>query len=64
MQLLLHYSHYEIVSVKEKYYPARIKQWLKFMVKHYAEAEALFLQVRVMKKTPDILALLKSEAEH
>ena len=63
IQLLLHYSHYEIVSVKEKYYPARIKQWLKFMVKHYTEADALFLQVRIMKKTPEILALLKSEAE-
>ncbi|MBW8186669.1 tRNA dihydrouridine(16) synthase DusC [Shewanella nanhaiensis] len=64
MQLLLKYSEYEIVSVKEKYYPARIKQWLKFMVKQYPQADALFTQVRVMKQTQEILALLRSEAEN
>ncbi|WP_064791708.1 tRNA dihydrouridine(16) synthase DusC [Shewanella woodyi] len=64
MQLLVQYSEYEIVSVKEKYYPARIKQWLKFMVKQYPQADTLFAQVRVMKQTQEILALLRSEAEN
>ncbi|WP_394392382.1 tRNA dihydrouridine(16) synthase DusC [Shewanella woodyi] len=64
MQLLLQYSEYEIVSIKEKYYPARIKQWLKFMVKQYPQADTLFAQVRVMKQTQEILALLRSEAEN
>jgi len=59
-QLLLQYSEYEIVSTKEKYYPARIKQWLRFIVRQYEEAEVLFAQVRVMKQTADILALLKT----
>jgi len=57
-QLLLQYSEYEIVSTKEKYYPARIKQWLRFIVLQYEEAETLFRQVRVMKQTNDILAAL------
>ncbi len=59
-QLLLQYSEYEIVSTKEKYYPARIKQWLRFIVHQYEEAEILFRQVRVMKQTTDILAALKT----
>ncbi|WP_299789725.1 tRNA dihydrouridine(16) synthase DusC [uncultured Shewanella sp.] len=59
-QLLIQYSEYEIVSAKEKYYPARIKQWLRFIVHQYDEAELLFRQLRVMKQTADILSLLKS----
>ncbi|RTR26775.1 tRNA dihydrouridine(16) synthase DusC [Shewanella atlantica] len=59
-QLLLQYSEYEIVSAKEKYYPARIKQWLRFIVLQYEEADLLFRQVRVMKQTADILAALKA----
>ncbi len=59
-QLLLQYSEYEIVSTKEKYYPARIKQWLRFIVLQYEEADLLFRQVRVMKQTTDILAALKA----
>lgn len=58
--LLIQYSDFEIVSEKEKYYPARIKQWLRFIARHYSEGEALFLQVRVLKHTPDILSLLKN----
>lgn len=61
LQLLLQYSEYEIVSEKEKYYPARIKQWLKFIAKQYSQADELFVQVRVLKKTPDILTLLKAQ---
>ena len=62
LQLLLQYSDYEIVSEKEKYYPARIKQWLKFIAKQYNEADELFTQVRVLKKTPEILSLLRALA--
>ncbi|WP_076409107.1 tRNA dihydrouridine(16) synthase DusC [Shewanella sp. UCD-KL12] len=60
LHLLLQYSEYEIVSEKEKYYPARIKQWLKFIANQYSEADELFMELRVLKKTPDILTLLKS----
>ena len=62
LQLLLQYSDYEIVSEKEKYYPARIKQWLKFIAKQYTEADELFTRVRVLKKTPEILSLLRALA--
>ncbi|WP_028773016.1 tRNA dihydrouridine(16) synthase DusC [Shewanella waksmanii] len=58
-QLLLQYSEFEIVSDKEKYYPARIKQWLKFIARHYPEGEQLFVELRVLKQTKDILSLLK-----
>lgn len=58
--LLIQYSEFEIVSEKEKYYPARIKQWLRFIARHYLEGEALFLQVRVLKNTAEILSLLRS----
>jgi len=58
-QLLVQYSYYEIVSDKEKYYPARIKQWLRFISRGYQEAKELFIQVRTMKKTAEILALLE-----
>ncbi|QYK02896.1 tRNA dihydrouridine(16) synthase DusC [Shewanella psychrotolerans] len=57
--LLIQYSDFEIVSEKEKYYPARIKQWLRFIARHYSEGEQLFLQVRVLKNTKQILSLLK-----
>ncbi|MEI6859768.1 MAG: tRNA dihydrouridine(16) synthase DusC [Shewanella sp.] len=60
LRLLLQYSDYEIVSDKQKYYPARIKQWLKFIAKQYREADELFTQVRVLKKTPEILSLLRN----
>jgi tRNA-dihydrouridine synthase C len=58
--LLIQYSDFEIVSEKEKYYPARIKQWLRFIARHYSEGEQLFLQVRVLKNTQQILSLLKN----
>ncbi|ABO24108.1 tRNA dihydrouridine(16) synthase DusC [Shewanella loihica] len=60
LALLLQYSEFEIVSEKEKYYPARIKQWLRFIARHYEEGEALFRQVRVLKDTQSILSLLRS----
>ena len=59
LALLLQYSEFEIVSEKEKYYPARIKQWLRFIARHYEEGEALFRQVRVLKDTQSILTLLR-----
>lgn len=58
--LLIQYSDFEIVSEKEKYYPSRIKQWLRFIARHYSEGEQLFLQVRVLKNTQQILSLLKN----
>ncbi len=60
LKLLLQYSNYEVVNEKQKYYPARLKQWLKFIAKQYSEADELFNQVRVLKKTPEILSLLRN----
>lgn len=60
VELMLEYSEIEIVSLKQQYYPARIKQWLKFMVKQYPQADALFTELRLLKQTDEIIALLKS----
>ncbi len=57
--LLIQYSDFEIVSEKQQYYPARIKQWLRFISRHYPEAKQLFLQLRILKDTDQILCLLQ-----
>ncbi len=57
--LLIQYSDFEIVNEKQKYYPARIKQWLRFISRRYPEAEQLFLQLRILKDTDQILCLLQ-----
>lgn len=45
-QLLVNYSGYELYGDKGKYYPNRIKQWLKYLSKQYTEAEELFQNIR------------------
>ncbi|MCE9678654.1 tRNA dihydrouridine(16) synthase DusC [Shewanella sp. AS1] len=57
--LLIQYSEFEVVSEKQQYYHARIKQWLRFISRHYEQAEALFLQIRILKDTRQILSLLQ-----
>jgi len=58
--LLLSYTACETYGDKSKYYPNRIKQWLKYLKLEYVEAQALFQEVRILKTAPDIIAVLKS----
>jgi len=57
--LLLSYTACETYGDKSKYYPNRIKQWLKYLKLEYVEAQALFQEVRTLKTAPDIIAVLK-----
>jgi len=58
LQLLAHYSRKETLGDKEKYYPNRIKQWLKYLKLAYPEADGLFNRIRTYKSADAILAQL------
>lgn len=53
--LLVRYSGYELYGDKGKYYPNRIKQWLGYLSRQYPQAEALFMEIRALKKSEEIL---------
>ncbi len=57
-QLLIKYSEIETTGSKEKYYPQRIKQWLRYIAMQYTEGQELFIRVRSIKSTNDILKAL------
>jgi tRNA-dihydrouridine synthase C len=57
-KLLLKYTEYETYGDKSKYYPNRIKQWLKYLKLEYTEADALFQEVRTLKTAEAIRGLL------
>ncbi|MFA3790100.1 tRNA dihydrouridine(16) synthase DusC [Aliiglaciecola sp. SL4] len=57
--LLLTYSGYEIFGDKGRYYPNRIKQWLGYLKVQYPQAENLFLRIRALTKSADIVAVLQ-----
>jgi tRNA-dihydrouridine synthase C len=56
--LLFEYTQCETYGDKSKYYPNRIKQWLKYLKLQYAEADTLFQEVRTLKTAQEISALL------
>lgn len=53
--LLLDYTRCETYGDKTKYYPNRIKQWLKYLKLQYAEADALFQEIRTLKTAEGII---------
>ncbi len=57
-KLLLNYTRCETYGDKSKYYPNRIKQWLKYLKLQYSEAAELFQEVRTLKTAQDIIATL------
>ncbi len=54
-QLLVQYSGFEVFGNKGKYYPNRVKQWLTYLKREYAEAEALFMQIRRLQEASEIV---------
>lgn len=58
--LLVRYSGYELYGDKGKYYPNRIKQWLGYLSRQYPQAEALFTEIRALKKSEEILIKIQS----
>lgn len=57
-QLLLDYTECEIYGDRSKYYPNRIKQWLKYLKLQYVEADELFQEIRTLKTAESIVSRL------
>lgn len=56
--LLLDYTRCETYGDKSKYYPNRIKQWLKYLKLQYSEADQLFQEIRTLKTAEAIIEKL------
>lgn len=56
--LLLNYTRCETYGDKSKYYPNRIKQWLKYLKLQYPEAQQLFQEIRTLKTAEAIIKTL------
>ncbi|MCE2573228.1 tRNA dihydrouridine(16) synthase DusC [Motilimonas eburnea] len=59
VNLLLQYSGLECSGDKHLYFGNRIKQWLKYVVCSYSQAQALFDEIRPCRKTDEILSILQ-----
>ena len=57
-KLLLTYTELETYGDKSKYFPNRIKQWLRYLKLQYVEADELFNDIRTLKTAESIKALL------
>ncbi|XOV77385.1 MAG: tRNA dihydrouridine(16) synthase DusC [Aestuariibacter sp.] len=62
LSLLIRYSGFELYGDKGKYFPNRIKQWLKYLLMQYPQAAELFKEIRTLRKSSDIVALLEHAA--
>ncbi|HIF9240050.1 TPA: tRNA dihydrouridine(16) synthase DusC [Photobacterium damselae] len=58
LDLLLHYSTFEIKGDKGLYYPNRIKQWFAYLRHEYPQAKAHFADVRRHNKAQPIVDIL------
>lgn len=56
--LLLGYTEFETRGDKSKYFPNRIKQWLKYLKNHFQQADELFDEIRRLKTAEEIKAAL------
>jgi len=59
--LLVKYTKQEIYGDKDKYYPNRIKQWLRYLKVQYPEADDLFTSIRRLKKADDIVKMIREK---
>ncbi len=63
LAMLMRYSEYEIAGDKGLYYSNRIKQWFSYLRLQYPEAEVLFQQLRLLRKSADIVARLQQQLQ-
>lgn len=61
LELLMRYSEFEMAGDKGKYYANRVKQWFSYLKLQYPQAAYLFQQLRLLRTSSDILALLLAE---
>ncbi|HEY0921848.1 tRNA dihydrouridine(16) synthase DusC [Rheinheimera pacifica] len=64
LELLMRYSEFEISGDKGQYYANRIKQWFSYLKLQYPQAADLFQQLRVLRKSSDIMATLNQALLH
>lgn len=64
LTLLMHYSEFEIAGDKGQYYANRIKQWFSYLKLQYPQAAELFQQLRLLRKSPEILATLQQALDN
>jgi tRNA-dihydrouridine synthase C len=60
VQLLQKYSRLEKQGDTGMYHVARIKQWLGYLRKEYAEATALFSEIRTLKNSEQIASVIET----
>ncbi|WP_090363501.1 tRNA dihydrouridine(16) synthase DusC [Ferrimonas sediminum] len=63
VELMANYAQREIDGEKWIYFPNRIKQWLRYIIIQYPEAEPFFRQLRVLRDVDEIIATLHKEGE-
>ncbi|SNY57234.1 tRNA-U20a,U20b-dihydrouridine synthase [Arsukibacterium tuosuense] len=61
LELLMHYSEFEMAGDKGKYYANRVKQWFSYLKLQYPQAANLFQHLRLLRTSSDILLLLTNE---
>ena len=64
LELLMQYSEFEMCGDKSQYYSNRIKQWFSYLKLQYPQAAALFSQLRVLRKSSEILATLEQALQY
>ncbi|WP_312273954.1 tRNA dihydrouridine(16) synthase DusC [Pseudescherichia sp.] len=62
--LLQQYSQLEKQGDTGMYHVARIKQWLGYLRKEYAEADGLFSEIRTLKQSATIASAIEAAAKH
>ena len=62
LNLLIRYSGYELYGDKGKYYPNRVKQWLRYLKIQFPEADELYMDIRRLMRSDDIVQELKARA--
>ncbi|MGL5007766.1 MAG: tRNA dihydrouridine(16) synthase DusC [Plesiomonas sp.] len=64
VELLLAYTALEKNGDKGFYHSARIKQWFSYLRKQYAEADALFAQIRTLQRVDEMVAVLSASQDN
>jgi tRNA-dihydrouridine synthase C len=57
--LLFKYTQFEVYGDKSRYYPNRIKQWLRYLKIQYPQADELFQTLRTLKTAQEIRTVLE-----
>ncbi|MEM9602915.1 MAG: tRNA-dihydrouridine synthase [Pseudomonadota bacterium] len=59
VEALLHYASYPQSKAADHYLTGRLKQWLKNLVPHYPEADALFTRIRQQRAATPVLQCIQ-----